>query len=114
MAYLLLDAAAGGPAGTRITLPAQQPFRIEKVVTAPPPTRKFDENFGIQVELYEGAVSFKIPVKVLPDAPSGAQQLTLEVRFQSLHRYDVPAADDCAGPSAYSDRTGCRRGRVGR
>jgi len=71
---------SGGPIPTRITIDPG-PFTIG-AVSGPKPKVKFDENFKINTESYSGSATFSVPFTVAPDAPEGAQTLTIGIRFQ--------------------------------
>ena len=44
-----------------------------------------DANFGIETETYTGSASFSIPVAVDSAAQPGAQDLTINVRYQACN-----------------------------
>ena len=65
------------PIATTITLAG------EGVKTyAPAPIRKFDPNFGVETETYEGQAVFLLRIPLKADAPAGALELTAQVRYQ--------------------------------
>ncbi len=78
-----LTQGAGGPIPTRIRLAADQPFQLADSIQAPGPTKSFDPNFGIPVEMYNGTVQFVLPVRVSRDARSGIDSIAVETRFQA-------------------------------
>jgi DsbC/DsbD-like thiol-disulfide interchange protein len=74
---------AGGPRPTRIIVPPDQVFELGGTVESPAPLTAHDENFDIETEFYEEAVTFTLPVRISPRAPAGTYKLRVEVRFQS-------------------------------
>jgi thiol:disulfide interchange protein DsbD len=70
-----------GPVPTSITLAPGKALTAAGKPVQPPPIKKHDPNFETQVELYEGAVAFGLPVKLAPGL-KGAQKATVKVRFQ--------------------------------
>ncbi|MFN3653658.1 MAG: protein-disulfide reductase DsbD family protein [Armatimonadota bacterium] len=70
-----------GPVPTTITLDAGQALEAAGDAVQPAPERHMDAGFKIEVEYFEGAVSFGLPVKVTASAP-GEQQATVKVRYQ--------------------------------
>jgi DsbC/DsbD-like thiol-disulfide interchange protein len=75
----------GGPIATEISLPVGQPFTFAKPITAQKPHVIFDPGFGMPVQLYTDTAEFVLPIKVAATAPSGAQTLTVEARYQSCN-----------------------------
>jgi thiol:disulfide interchange protein len=71
---------AGGPNPTRISIEGG-PFKMNGV-SGPRPRVQMDPNFNINTETYEGSATFTIPFTVAADAGPGAQDLTVNVRFQ--------------------------------
>lgn len=80
-----LDQEEGGPIPTRIRLPAGQLFESAGDIESPTPRVKFDKNFGINTEYYEGEVTFTLPVKVAAGAPAGRHKLSVQARYQSCN-----------------------------
>ena len=80
-----LDQPEGGPKPTRINLPSEQPFELSGTIESPEPHRAQDQNFGMEVEFYEEAVTFMLPVRVATNAPAGQQKLQVQVRFQTCN-----------------------------
>jgi thiol:disulfide interchange protein len=84
--------SASSPAG----LPASFQLGANAVVAQTrvyqaPPKRAFDPNFDAQTETYEGEARFGLALKLKPDAPAGAAQLPLTVRYQTCNdRQCVP------------------------
>src|SRR6266545_4448304 len=52
-------------------------------LTANEPLKKHDENFGMETEFYETAVTFTLPVRVGTNATAGQHKLQVQVRFQT-------------------------------
>lgn len=71
----------GGPIPTRITLPEGQLFQLAGGIEAPPPARKHDESFDMEVETYSRQVVFTLPLASASDA-AGPRTLTVAVRYQ--------------------------------
>lgn len=70
-----------GPKPTRITLPPNQPFELDGQIAAPEPFVETDPNFGIEVEYYEEAVTFTLPLK--RRAGAEGDKLLVEARYQT-------------------------------
>jgi len=79
------DQSADGPRPTRITLPAEQPFKLAGEMEAPPPRTAFDENFGFETSFYENSATFTLPVRVTEDALPGRYQLRINAYFQTCN-----------------------------
>jgi thiol:disulfide interchange protein DsbD len=77
-----------GPKPTRITIVAAQGFELAGKVKAPTPTTAKDPNFGIETEFYEDAVTFAVPVRVMPDVPRGKATAIVQVRYQTCNDKD--------------------------
>ncbi|MCX6637547.1 MAG: protein-disulfide reductase DsbD family protein, partial [Acidobacteria bacterium] len=69
------------PIATTITLAGDAPSQGLKTY-APAPIRKFDPNFGVQTETYEGHAVFLLRIPLKADAPAGPLELTAQVRYQ--------------------------------
>ncbi len=72
-----------GPRPTRISLATEQPFNLAGIIGAPKPLTAFDHNFNTDVEFYEKAVTFTVPITVASNASSGKQTLLVQVRYQA-------------------------------
>src|SRR5262249_20738470 len=79
------DQSADGPRPTRITLPAEQPFKLAGEMEAPPPPTAFDENFGFETSFYEKSATFTLPVRVTKAAWPGRYQLRINAYFQTCN-----------------------------
>jgi thiol:disulfide interchange protein len=75
----------GGPNATRITMPAGAPFSFYGAPGGPPPAVKYDANFSMETETYDGSVTFALPVEVAKDAASGSHKAEVHVRFQTCN-----------------------------
>jgi thiol:disulfide interchange protein DsbD len=73
---------SGGPTTTVISVPAKQPFRLGGSITAPAPQTAYDANFDMNTETYEEGAEFIVPISVDSSAPTGKQELAVDVRFQ--------------------------------
>ena len=82
----------GGPIGLRLELLGAADVVVRGVIDAPKPERKFDENFGLETELYSGSPRFTIPVGV------PGRSLTGTRRFQIGARYQVCSNKVCLPP----------------
>jgi len=72
----------GGPMPTKVTVPTGQSFALAGAVKGSQPDTKFDENFGIQVETYEGKAEFTVPLTIDKATKSGAQNAQVSVKYQ--------------------------------
>jgi hypothetical protein len=85
-------------------------------VKGPVATKRFDPNFGLNVETYDAQATFAVPVRVAADAPRGATNLTLTARFQTCNatlclpphteRVAVPITISAAAASLRPTRAG--------
>jgi thiol:disulfide interchange protein DsbD len=73
------------PVATKISLPAGQPFTLDGRVEGPAARVTFDQNFGINTELYDGSALFTVPVKAATEAPAGRQTIKVEARYQACN-----------------------------
>jgi thiol:disulfide interchange protein DsbD len=75
----------GGPIRTQITVPTGQPFALADTIGGPVVVKRFDPNFGINVEMYDSRATFAVPVRVLATAAPGPASLALTARFQTCN-----------------------------
>jgi thiol:disulfide interchange protein DsbD len=69
------------PIATTITL-AAGPAVERCAIFAPAPARKFDPNFGVETETYEGEAVFLLMIRLKSDAAAGPVEITAEPRYQ--------------------------------
>jgi thiol:disulfide interchange protein DsbD len=74
-----------GPLPTRIWLAEGQPFQLAGPIKGDQPQTLQDPTLHMEVELYEGAPSFTVPLKVSPGAAPGAQRLVVNAQAQSCN-----------------------------
>jgi DsbC/DsbD-like thiol-disulfide interchange protein len=74
----------GGPVPTKIAVVSPQ-FVLDGSLAFPRPTVHPDPNFGINVETYEKAVTFTVPVRVDKAAPVGADTVVVSARYQACN-----------------------------
>ena len=74
----------GGPVPTRITVD-EGVFKAAGAVRGSAPQKQMDPNFGIATETYTGSASFSVPVAVDSSAQTGAQTLSVSVRYQACN-----------------------------
>src|SRR5579864_3861119 len=76
-----LTTPKGGPNPTTVTL-AENPAVASFKVYQPKPERKFDPNFQLDTETFEGQAVLLLDVKFKKDAAAGPTELTAQVRYQ--------------------------------
>ena len=74
-----------GPLPTRIWLAEGQAFQLAGPIKADEPQTLQDPTLHMDVELYEGAAGFSLPVKVATGAAPGAQSLVVNAQSQSCN-----------------------------
>src|SRR5690349_4094956 len=62
-----------GPQSTEVTV-GEKPLSLSGKLKGPSPKKKFDEQFEIETEFWEGTVTLTVPVKIAKDAKEGAVQ----------------------------------------
>lgn len=72
----------GGPIVTSIA-PEESPAIRESQIWRPKPVRKFDPNFGIDTETYEGQAVFYLELTLADPAPEGALEVKVKTRYQA-------------------------------
>jgi thiol:disulfide interchange protein DsbD len=80
-----LSQGPGGPTPMSIQLAENPALAPSGDAIGDAPEKLYDKNFEMDTVLYEHGASFQLPVRVKPTAPAGAQQATLEVRFQTCN-----------------------------
>lgn len=76
---------AGGPIATRVSVSKGQPVTLAGTIDAPQPRVVFDQNFGMDTELYDGEAVFSIPLKLAADARAGTLKIAVETYFQACN-----------------------------
>ncbi len=76
----------GGALPTRISLPAGQPFKLDGDIDFPGPQSAFDPVFSMETQIFEGEVTFTIPIVMASDAMAGRQMLSVSAMFQSCNK----------------------------
>ncbi len=71
----------GGPTRTTIRL-EETPSVAAWELYYPQPQRKFDPNFQIETETYEGSLKFYLMLRTAPEAPAGPTGLSARMRYQ--------------------------------
>ena len=77
--------STGGPTAAKVTVPDGQPFQMAGPVQSAKPQRKYDPNFEMNTEFFEGSMKLGIPVRVTPSAGARAQQLHINIKFQTCN-----------------------------
>jgi thiol:disulfide interchange protein len=75
----------GGPIATRVSVSKGQLVTLAGTIDAPEPRVVFDQNFGMDTELYDGEATFSIPLKLAADARAGALKIAVETYFQACN-----------------------------
>jgi Disulphide bond corrector protein DsbC len=75
----------GGPVAARITVAPDQPFTLAQAIVGPTVSKRFDPNFGINVETYDDQATFAVPIRVASNAPRGHTSVALTARFQTCN-----------------------------
>jgi DsbC/DsbD-like thiol-disulfide interchange protein len=78
-----LTPAADGPIATRLWVAEGQPATLAGPVQGTEPQTMQDPAFNMEVQLYEGEVSFTLPLRLAAAAPPGAQKIVVNASFQS-------------------------------
>lgn len=79
------DQPPGGPIPTRIEMPEGQPFKLAGEIETPPPRIELDPNFNLETQFYEDEATFTLPVEIAADAPSGKQEVKVNIVFQTCN-----------------------------
>jgi DsbC/DsbD-like thiol-disulfide interchange protein len=75
----------GGPVATRIDLAPGQAFILGGAVDGSTPVTRFDANFNIEVQMYDGSATFTVPVRVTREALPGPATVTVTARYQACN-----------------------------
>ena len=75
----------GGPVPARISVAPDQPFTLAQPIVGPTVDKRFDPNFGINVETYDAQATFAVPIRIAPSAPRGHTSVALTARFQTCN-----------------------------
>lgn len=75
----------GGPVPARIAVAPDQPFTLAEPIVGPAVDKRFDPNFGINVEMYDAQATFAVPIRIAPTAPRGHASVALTARFQTCN-----------------------------
>jgi thiol:disulfide interchange protein DsbD len=74
-----------GPIATRIWLGDGQPFQLTGAIKAAAPQTLQDPALNMEVELYEGAAEFTLPMSVASGTPAGPHNLVVNASYQSCN-----------------------------
>lgn len=91
----------GGPTATTIRLDSNPAIESYEV-WMPAPVRKFDPNFNLDTETYDGAQSFYLKIKLAGSAPAGPLELN------ALLRYQLCTETQCLPPKKVSTQASVR------
>ena len=80
-----MKAMEDGPIPTRLVLADGQPFQLAGPVKGDEPQTMQDPTLKMDVELYEGAAGFTLPVKVAANAAPGALTMVVNATYQSCN-----------------------------
>ncbi len=73
----------GGPTPTTIKMNPANAAVAGLKLYQPKPETKFDQNFQVNVEAFEKQVTLLVAVELAKDAPAGALEIPLQVRYQA-------------------------------
>ena len=77
--------AGSGPEPLAVALQKSAVFTMSGAVKSPPPTVKFDPNFGGDVASHEDRADFELPVSVVRSARPGSHTLIVLARYQTCN-----------------------------
>ncbi|MCS6808665.1 MAG: protein-disulfide reductase DsbD family protein, partial [Candidatus Kapabacteria bacterium] len=84
-----------GPQATVISLATPSILHIDGKIKAPKPKQKFDQGFQIDIEYYEGSVTFDIPVRAISSLLPGKHTTALIVTSMTCNaELCLPATED--------------------
>jgi thiol:disulfide interchange protein DsbD len=78
-----LRPAAEGPIPTRIWIADGMPVQSAGAVDATEPMTMVDPAFGMEVQVYDGEVSFQLPLRLSPTVETGNLKFFVNASFQS-------------------------------
>jgi thiol:disulfide interchange protein DsbD len=78
-----LKPVADGPIPTRIWIEPGQPAELAGAVQGTEPQTMQDPAFDMEVQLYEGEISFSLPLRLAQSASPGAQKVAVNASYQS-------------------------------
>ena len=76
---------ADGPIPTRIWVAEGQPVQLAAAIKAAAPQTIQDPSFNMEVELYEGAAEFTLPLKIAATAAVGTQTVMVNASYQTCN-----------------------------
>src|SRR5689334_16258874 len=97
-----------GPFPTEISMAPHQALIPAGKPVQPPGERVRDTGFGVDVEYYEGAVAFAVPVKVAATA-TGAQKAVVAVKYQTCNTKQCLPPKPLQVPVAFTVAAGAAR-----
>lgn len=80
-----LEQHEGGPIPTRISVPADQKFKLSGDIETPQPQVLFDKNFNMDTQFYDTEAVFILPVEIAKDAATGKNTLTVSAFYQTCN-----------------------------
>lgn len=84
-----------GPQATEIAVAPPSVLTVAGKIKAPKPKQKFDQGFQIDIDYYEGEITFLVPVKAASTLASGKHTATLTVSSMTCDSERcLPPADD--------------------
>jgi DsbC/DsbD-like thiol-disulfide interchange protein len=79
-----IDQPSDGPIPTEISVAPAPQFTLDaKRIDKPAPVKIYDENFGMETQLYSSSVVFGLPVAIAPSVAAGERQIEVSARFQA-------------------------------
>ena len=73
-----------GPLRSEIALPKGSPCKLAGKIEAPKPRREHSKAFDVDVETYEGAVEFTVPLEATQDLAVGSK-IVVEFTYQACN-----------------------------
>jgi thiol:disulfide interchange protein DsbD len=78
-----LRPVANGPIATRIWIADGLAVQLAGAVDATDPETMVDPAFGMEVQLYQGEISFTLPLRLAPSAAPGSLKFMVNVSYQA-------------------------------